>query len=31
MWTVAYHLKPLQVQWLPFGMRVMSFNASFRR
>ena len=25
VWSVSYHLKPLQIPWLPFGMRSMAF------
>ncbi len=26
MWSVTYHLKPLSIPWLPFGMRSMAFQ-----
>jgi hypothetical protein len=26
MWTVTYHLKPLQLPWLPYAMRSMAFG-----
>jgi hypothetical protein len=26
MWTVTYHLKPLQLPWLPYAMRSMTFG-----
>ncbi len=26
MWSVSYHLKPLQIPWLPYGMRSMAFQ-----
>jgi hypothetical protein len=26
---VTYHLKPLSIPWLPYGMRTMGFHASF--
>jgi len=26
MWTVTYHLKPLQLSWLPWAMRGMAFQ-----
>ena len=28
LWTVTYHLKPLSVPWLPFGMRSMAFQVN---
>ena len=33
MWNVTYHVKPLDVPWLPYAMRVMSFkcNPSFQK
>jgi hypothetical protein len=26
LWSVTYHLKPLQIPWLPWGMRTMAFQ-----
>jgi hypothetical protein len=26
IWNVTYHLKPLSIPWLPFGMRTMAFQ-----
>jgi hypothetical protein len=26
LWNVSYHLKPLSSEWIPFGMRTMSFQ-----
>lgn len=26
MWSVAYHVKPLDIPWLPYGMRKMAFQ-----
>jgi hypothetical protein len=26
LWNVAYHLKPLQLSWMPYSMRMMSFQ-----
>ena len=28
MWNVTYHLKPLAVPWLPYGMRSMGFQCN---
>ena len=28
MWDVTYHLKPLSIPWLPYGMRSMGFQCS---
>ena len=27
MWTVTYHVKPLNLAWLPYNMRTMSFQS----
>ena len=28
MWTVTYHVKPLQVPWLPYSMRSLAFQCN---
>ena len=28
IWNVTYHLKPLNIPWLPFGMRTMAFQCN---
>jgi hypothetical protein len=28
LWSVTYHLKPLSIPWLPYGMRTMAFQCN---